>query len=161
MVVTVGDSIWISQAVLWLHYAVYLPVLLRDDGCTTRALWGPFGPRARAATLACAGAAYASMLVIMWSMRRETHAGLWASALAFFVFQSAFLPAVHDSNCRGVRSYVTRAVLAGAAASITWFVATTWRVSASRLAKYASLFLLVPFVVIDFLVYAWVSVPYS
>ena len=161
MGVTVGDALWISQVGLALHYAVYAPVLAADPRCTSAALWGPFGPAARFATLACAGAAYAVHLATMWAMRRETHPGLWASSLVFYLCQSAFLPAVHDSNCRGNRGggLVTRALLAAAAAAVCWYIYTTWRVSRSRLVRYAVLFLAVPFVVIDFFVYAWLAVP--
>ena len=155
----VGESLWISQAVLLFHYAIYLPIILGDGRCTSDALWGPFGPWARVATLVCAVVAYGLHIALMWSTRDETDPGLWASSFVFYLCQSAFLQAVHDSNCRGERAFVTRTILALAAASIIWFIVTFWRRSKSRTLKYASLFLAVPFVAIDFFVYAWFAVP--
>lgn len=159
----VGTSLWISHAVLLTHYAVYGPIVAGDARCTAAALWGPFGPAARAATVACALAAFAILAAAMWTLRRETDPGLWLSAFAFYLCQSAFLPALRRAKCGGgggrAYAHATRGILAAAAAAIVWFIVSAWRSKkAPRAVKYATLFLAVPFVLIDFLVYAWVAV---
>ena len=128
MPVTAGDSLWISLAGLLAHYAVYIPAVAGDPLCTTGALWGSVGPAGRALSLASAAAAFAMHLASLWRMRRRREPGVWASTLAFYLAQTAFLPALRAGRCHGRAPFAAAAIasLAAAAAAAAWYARTVW-----------------------------------
>ena len=153
-----GDSLWVSQLVLLFHYAVYAPIVARDGGCTSEALWGSIDRAGQIFSLASAGAAYALHSASMWKMRLRTEPGLWLSTLLYFVAQTAFLPALRQGGCRGDAAFraLTRAVLAAAAAAIAWYAWTVWRTPGTPpFARISSLYVLFHVAVVDLAFYGW------
>ena len=156
--VSVGDSLWISQLVLLSHYAVYVPVLMRDQKCTTAALWGKIKRAGIIFSLASAAVAYALHTASLWKMRVRTDTGIWLSTLLYFVVQTAFLPALRQAGCAGDPAYklVTRAVLGAAAAAIAWYAWTVWRSKETpKFARVSSLYVLFHAAVVDFVYFGW------
>jgi hypothetical protein len=129
--VTVGGSLWISQAVLLFHYLVYVPIMMADPVCTTHAIWGSIGTAGQIAASVSAASAYAVHLALLWATRSRTEKGLWLASLAFYILQTAFLVFLHRGNCYGSALYkvLTRALLGACAALIVWYAWTLWRVS--------------------------------
>lgn len=158
--ITAGAALWISQVVLLFHYLVYVPIMLADPRCTTRAVWGALGPAGRAAASASAAAAYAVHLALLWTMRGSREPGIWLSSLLFYVLQTAFLPFLHQGNCAGKYFYkaLTRLLLGVCAVAILWYAWTVWSVSDSVLARAGAAFVAFHVVVMDFVYFGFWAV---
>lgn len=151
----------ISQSALLLHYAVYVPIMARDPLCTASNIWGGIGPAGRAACLASAAAAYALHLLSLWAMRSRTlPRGVWLTSLAYYVAQTAFLPALRRANCRGDAAFATatRAVLGACAGLMLWYAAAVWRSGQGAFVRWSSLFVAFHVAAVDFFYFGFFGV---
>lgn len=152
----------VSQAVLLLHYAVYVPVMMRDPECTTSNIWGGVGQAGRAVSLLSASLAYALHLISLWTARDRTlPRGMWLGSLAYYVLQTAFLPALRQANCRDDAAFavITRLVLGACAAAMLWYAISAWRSGQSPFVRWSSVFVAFHVAVVDFLYFGFVGVP--
>ena len=161
---TVGNSLWISQAVLIFHYLVYVPIMMSDPVCTTQAIWGSIGSAGQIAASVSAASAYAVHLALLWTTRTRTEKGLWLAPLAFYVLQTAFLVFLHRGNCYGSAVYkmLTRALLGVCAALIVWYAWTLWRVAKetenAALLRAGAVFVAFHVVIMDFVYFGFWAV---
>lgn len=156
-----AELLAVSQAVLLTHYAVYVPVMMRDGGCTTANVWGSLGPAGRAIASGSAALAYALHLASLWAMRgRPLSPGVWVSTLAFYVAQTAFLPSLRQGSCAKdpLFKLVTRLVLLVCAALMVWYAVSVWREDSSPFVKYSAMYIAFHVVVMDFLYFGFWAV---
>lgn len=151
----------VSQAVLLAHYAVYVPLMMRDAGCTTANIWGSLGPTGRVIASGSAALAYALHLASLWAMRDRTLSpGVWASTLAFYIAQTAFLPCLRQGSCAKdpLFKLATRGVLLVCAALMVWYAVSVWREDSSPFVRYSALYIVFHVVAIDFLYFGFWAV---